>query len=329
VAVSFLEGAVEQKMGMQPKEGALVQLFDYLSPLVQVAPAIPIDEFWDDYDQVQTLPGAQWRALNEGFPESTGTIKTLREYVKLIGGEVKIDVELLNGPKGARTKQIQTQLKVLAAVNELQRAIFEGSESNNIREMVGMRDRIDSTQLILNATGGGALTIANFDALRDAVPFSREVRPGMKQGDGIRIVAYMNPVVYRKLDTLLKATTGPRQIQVTLDQFGRTVRMYDDVEIQVVRQSGVASTSTTQLLWYDEDPGDGTPDCTSIYMVAWSEDHCHLLYRRPSNDGRMLRVFEREQMESAPQYLLRFSGAFGFECKHPLGIARLYAITNA
>lgn len=314
---------------MNPKEGSLIQLFDYVSDIIKTVPAVPDDEFWTDYEQIQALPSVSWRALNEAFPESSGTTKTLREYKKIIGGEVKVDVELANGPRGQETIKRQTEMKMLAASNELTRALFEGSESNNVREMVGFRDRLDSNQLILQASGGGALDLAKFRSLRDAVPFSTRSEPGMKRGEGIKLVAYMNPVLRNKLDGLINDATGSRHINVEKDQFGRRVEMYDGIELQVLRKTGEASTSTSQLLWFDEDPGDGVADTASIYLVAWGDDLCHLTYRRPSNNGRMLRVFERPEMESEPRYLLRFSGMFGLECKHPLAAARLYGITNS
>jgi hypothetical protein len=329
MAVTLLQAALDQRMGMNPREGTLIQMFDYVNPIINSAPAEAIDGFWDDYEQVNTLPTVQWRALNEAFSESSGTTKTLREYVKLIGGEVKIDVELLNGPKGETTKRRQTEMKVLAASNELTRALFEGSESNNVREMVGLRDRIDSNQLIENASGGGALTLAKLRDLRDAVPFSRRQQPGYKRGEGVKLQMYMNPYLRNKIDDLINASTGARQIQVAKDEFGRRVEMWDDVEIVVMRQSGAAMLDTSQLLWFDEDNGSGSPTCASIYLVAWGDDMTRLLYRRPSNDGRMLRVFERPEMESEPRYLLRFSGAFGLEVQHPLAAARLYHITQA
>lgn len=329
MAVTLLQAAIDQRMGMNPQEGSLIQLFDYVSDIIKTVPAVPDDGFWTDYEQIQTLPTVGWRALNEAFPESSGVTRTLREYKKIIGGEVKVDVELANGPRGQETIRRQTEMKMLAASNELTRALFEGSESNNVREMVGFRDRLDSNQLVLNASGGGALTLDKIRELRDAVPFSTRQEPGMKRGEGIKLVMYMNPYLRNKMDSLINSATGSRQINVTKDEFGRRVEEWDGIEIQVLRKSGEAATATTQLLWFDEDPGDGVSDTASVYLVAWGDDLAHLTYRRPSNNGRMLRVFERKEMESEPRYLLRFSGMFGLEVKHPLAAARLYGITQA
>lgn len=328
MAVTLLQAARDQRMGMSQKEGALIQLFDYVSPIINTAPAVPIDDFFDEYEQVQTMPTVGWRGFNEAFAESSGTTVMRREFTKIIGGEVKIDVEFLNGPKGARTKRVQTELKVLAAKNELERAIFEGSESNSIKEMVGLRDRIDSTQLILMGSGGATMTLAKLRDLRDAVPFSTTLKPGYKRGEGIRVVMYMNGFLRNKMDDLINASTGSRQIITTKNEFGDTVDMWQGAEIVVPRKSGESITSTGQLLWFDEDPGDGTADCASIYIVVWGEDHTRLIYRRPSNEGKMLRVFEVPQMESEPRYMMRFSGMFGFQAQHPLCIARLYGITQ-
>jgi hypothetical protein len=328
LAVTLLQQAIDQRV--DPMEGSIIQLFDQISPIVRNAPAVPTDELYDDYEQETVLPTVAWRGLNEPWPESSGQTALYREYVKFVGGEVKIDVELVRGPRGPRTIERQTKMKVRAAANELDRAVLEGSELNNVKEMVGFRARIQTgNQLILAGSGGATLTLAMLDNLIDAVPFSNQSWPGMLRGEGVTKMLYMNRTLRRKLTSLINASTGAQRITQTLDQFGRQVEKYGDAIIGVVEESGTGLTN----LGFDEDPGDAVADTASIYCVAWSDELAHLVYRRPSNDGepgsgQMLKVFRVDEMEAEPRMLLRFSGGFGLEVPHPRAVARLYGITN-
>jgi hypothetical protein len=278
------------------------------------------DSIFYDYEQVKTLPAVGWRAFNTAWTESTGVTTPYREYLKVLGGEIKWDVQFAN-PKTIRR---QTEMKVLAAVKAWDAAFFEGTPISDPNSMVGLRPHIGGNQLILNASGGGALTLAKLHNLVDAVPFSTRVEQGMKRGEGIKKVLYMNRTLRNKIDALLEAQTGSMQIIVEKDEFGRRVEMFRDAAIRVVESTGDGSTT----LGFDEDPGDGVADTASIYCVAFGEGLVHGL-RRTRSAGRSLDVFRVDQLEAEPRGMIRFEGMYGVAADHPRAYARLFGITNA
>jgi hypothetical protein len=90
------------------------------------------------------------------------------------------------------------------------------------------RARIGGNQLVLNAAGGGTLTLAKLSSLVDSVPFSTKQEQGMKRGEGIRKILYMNRTLRNKIDSLITAQTGSLRIDRDKDSFGNPVEMFRD-----------------------------------------------------------------------------------------------------
>jgi hypothetical protein len=337
MAVTLAQWAIDNRAQVSPQQGALIMMLDQISPIFSIMPMDKIDGLFYDYERVGLLPAVAWRSINSGYTESTGVTNPFREYLKILGGEAKVDIALLRASpaNGASLLQKQIKLKLQAAANEWERAFLEGSELNNVNEMVGLRARISGGQLIQQASGGGTLTLAKLNALIDAVPFTPrggEVAGIIKRGEGVTKCLFMNRTVYGKINALIEASTGSRQIQISKDEFGRYTAMYRDCQIVVVEQSGNAGVTT---LDFDEDPGDGTADTASIYCVAFGDGLVHGLYNNGSNSQGMPILMDVEQfgtgtlgMESAPIRMVRFEGSYGISIDHPRSAARLYAITN-
>lgn len=328
MAVTLAQANIDTMPGVL--ERSLVNMFDYYSSVIKSIPMDKINGRHSDYERVIALPSVQWRALNQGYSESTGVTNPLTEYLKILGGEVKSDVHF---QRTAPTEAInsmtrQFDLKMQALANEWDRAFFEGSELSDPDEMVGLRPRISgSGQLILNASGGGALTLAKLRSLRAAVPFSSRQKVGYKRGEGVRVCMYMNRIVRNKIDALIEAQTGSLRIETTRDAFGDDVQMFGDAELVVVEQTGTGTT----ILDFDEDPGDSTADTASIYCVAYGEGLVQGIYNNGNIGGRdkLWDVDEWDTQSTEPRALTRFEGSFGLKIEHPRSVARLYAITNA
>jgi hypothetical protein len=202
--------------------------------------------------------------------------------------------------------------------------------------MVGLRSRCSDDQLILQASGGGALTLAKLDALVDAVPFqgSRGEAGQIKRGEGIKKILVMNRTVYAKFNALVFAATGSRRIDAGINEFGFYAESYRGCEIVVVEQSGTGDTT----LDYDEDPGDGTSDSASIYCVAFGEGLCHGMFNngvdKESEVPILMQVQKFGSVEEIgtveePAVKLRFEGSYGVSLDHPRCAARLYGILNS
>lgn len=322
MAVTMLQHHIDTRA--DKLTGSLVMMYDDYSPVFNTLPFVSNgDAMFYDYERVSALPTRGWRAFNTGYTESTGTTEVYREYLKVLGGESKWDRQFAN----KKTIEKQTKMAVLSTVKAWDLAFFKGSPISDPNSMVGLYARIGGSQLITNASGGGALTLAKLNDLRDAVPFAPQREEGMKAGEGIEVVMWMRRTVRNKIDALMEAQTGTLRIEVEKDSFGRRVERFRGALIKVVEERG---TGTSPILNYDEDPGDGVSDCTSIICAAMSEDDGLLHGRyRTQNGGKMLDTLKVDHLEASPQGLIRWDGMYGIAYDEPRSVARLQAITNA
>lgn len=296
-------------------------LFDDFSPVFSELPMEDNgDSIFYDYEQVQTLPDMGWRAFNTGYNESSGATIPYREYLKILGGEIKWDVQFSN----QKTIEKQTKMKVFASVKAWDRAFFEGTPITDPNSMVGLRPRISGSQLIAVGSGsGGTLTLAKLHNLRDACPYATQQEQGMQPGEGLRVVMWMNRTVRNKIDALMEAQTGTLRIDVEKDTFGNRVEMFRGAVIRVVETKGDGTT----YLDFDEDPGGGTANCASIYIGALGPGLLHGRFRTKSG-GNALDTFKVDQLQAEPRGMIRYEGMYGLSCDEPRAMARLQGITN-
>ena len=319
MAVTALQHQLDTRADKLPT--VLVQMFDDFSPIWQILPFESNgDSMFYDYEQVQTLPSSGWRAFNTGYVESSGATVAYREYLKTLGGEAKWDIQFAN-PK---TIKKQTMMKVLSQVKAWDLAFLKGSPISDSNSMVGLYPRISGGQLITNASGGGALTLAKLNELRSAVPFSPVKEEGMKAGEGIDVFMLMRRSVRDKIDALMEAQTGSLRIEVDKDSFGRRVEKFRGATLKIIEERGTGNST----LNYDEDPGDGTADCTSILCFATGEGLLRGLFRT-QNGGKMLDTKKVDHLEAEPRGMIRFEGMYGIAADEPRCMARLQAVTNA
>lgn len=326
MAYTAQELAIDNRVS--PMQGALINLFAEYNPIWRMIPQVSVDGAYYEYERVISLPTGAWRGFNESYSESTGVTNPYREYAKTFGQEAKADVALLRrqGKNAPAFFKRQIMLAVQAASNEYSRVFLEGSELNNVHEPVGLRARCAGDQLILNASGGGALTLAKLNDLVDSVTFSTSQEEGMRRGQGIRKALLMNRFCRSKIDALIGAQTGSLRVNVEKDAFGKYVERWRDAEIVIMEQHNGSS-----ILGFDEDPGDGGSDTCSIYCVAFAEELAHgFRPRGNSQDILMTQQFGGPLgMESEPRKMVRFEGDFGFAYDDPKSASRLYGILQS
>jgi hypothetical protein len=324
MALTLAEAMIEQRP--DKLTGSLITMFDQVSPVMKALPMTKIDGRYYDYERVISLPQVNWRPLNAPYTESTGVVNPGREYLKILGVEIKIDTSIINtSPRGTVDLMArQIKMGVQSMANEWDRAFFEGSEQNSAYEMVGLRARAAANQLLtINATTGSALTLAKINALVDAVPFSP--RGGEKGNQEGRITKklYMNRTLRSKFNSLIEAQTGSLRIETSRNEFGGMVERYRDCDIEVVETFGDGSS----ILGFDEDPGSGTATSSSIYCVAFGDELVHGIY---NNGGdALIRVKQFGETQAMPQELTRIDGNYGMVIDHPRAAARLAGIINA
>lgn len=312
MASTLLEAAQNPGSNYTTQEMAVVQLLDQISPVLRRIPMSPVDGGSYTFHREEALPSAGWRSVNEGWSESTGRITKLQESLMILGGEFSVDRAILKmEPSRALSEWTkQAKLKVKAVATEFDRAFFEGDDLTSPNQLVGLRRRLGGNQVQLMASGGGTLTLAALDELLDRVPFPNKVM-------------YLNRTLRRKITALCDAATGSRRVEVTQDGFGRQKEMYGGCELAIVERSGDGST----FLDFDEDPGDATADCASIYVVSYGDELVKGLYA--ASAGKTIEVEDLGLIQASPVRKGRIEAYFGLAMEHPRAAARLRAITNS
>jgi hypothetical protein len=264
-----------------------------------------------------TLPTSSFRNVNEGYTKSWGSDTEHYWGVAILGGEVGIDIFEENVVANQKS-EMKKQLKKHAKANSLRFdwEVFHGTGSVASKGFKGLDTLVDEGwgQKVLNAAGGGALTLAKLDETIDAMLKGKP--------DEMRTISRIR----RKITELARTTvSGVSLIDVGTDVFGKKVTMYDDVPIILTQQAQNSSGSIVPLLDYNEDPGDGAFDCTSIWFLRHGEDELTGIAGKTGS----FQAKTWGELESAPQYMARFEWYPGVAILDPYAVARLYGITNA
>ncbi len=260
------------------------------------------------YFQETQLPTTAFRAVNASWDADYGIIIPQTENLAILGGEVEIDKFILDTQGGALSPGIkarQYRMKALSAKEKWLTALIEGDTAVDANSFTGFRPRISGTSLDyeMSATDAVALTLEKVDEVDEAVfggPSSR----------------LMNQWTRRKFNALMRSAGQARE-EVSAS-FGRQIPSYADIPNLVIQRQDDMSS----ILAFDEDPGDGGDDASSIYFVKWGEDYIHGIL----GSGGAWEVQDFGEQEAVPRVMGRLSVYVGLVTRHPRSLARLHAI---
>lgn len=295
-----------------PFDRGVLKKFGKTSDILDIMPVKQISGDVYKYRQQETLSGIEWRRVNQAYSESTGRLTTRQEDIGIIGGEFFVDRALKrfsrSGGDSLDLVAEQASMKSMALAREFERAIFEGDKLVDPDELQGLRPRLTGNQVILAGAGGATLTLAMVDQLIDAVAM------GVGQ-----LHFFTNKAVRRKWTNLAKASGGSVQVQYSsINKLGDQISNYDGIPIHVVEDAWDATTILDA-----EDPGDGTSDTYSIYLLALGEEEgVHLII---NGDGPMVDCYQvaKETETGPPGEKWRIEMYPGMVMKHPRAAARL------
>jgi hypothetical protein len=258
------------------------------------------------YNLEGTLPGVAFRGVNESFTESTGIINPQTETLKIAGGDLDVDSHILR-TRGEGVRSAHEAMKVKAMARYLNKILFDGNSGTNPRQFDGLNQRLTGSQKILMGSGGAALTQDALDDLLRACPGAN----ALLCGDG----------GHQLLTKLLRADT---QVNTMVDAFGRQVTTYANVPILNVGED----ESYSQILDFDEDPGDATFDTTSLYAVRMGNAAAEQdFFGLQTEEGMMVR--DLGELDSKPAMRTRVEWDISMVLASRDCAARLYGITNA
>ena len=309
-SVTLLEAA---KYGDDQLKRGVVETLIQESPILEMMPQTAISGNALKVQVENTLPAPAFRDVNEAYSRTHSTDTERYFGTAILGGEVFIDnyiVRVRGNVTSVKARQYAKFAKAMSRTYD--KYFFDGT--GTAKDFKGINALIDEGlgQKVLNASGGGALTLAKMDEAHD------ELR-SQSSAD----VILMNRTVRRKLTDLGRNSAGYFSlIDVGDDRFGRQIMQWNGIPVRIIGDDKDGSA----ILGYDEDPGDGASDCTSIYYIAFGEDEnvTGLLGLGGSFD-----VVDFGETEAAPGHMGRVEVYPGVAIYNPLSIVRQYGITNA
>lgn len=261
------------------------------------------------------LPGAEFRAVNSAYAESTGSVTSATESLVILGGDADVDTYLqLTRSNLLDQRATQVEMKARAVAHKFNDAFINGDTAADANAFNGLKKRLTGAQLVSAGTNGAAINTDTasrqtfFDMLDDLI--SRV--PGAD-------VLLTNAQILAKFRSAARRETMGN---TTVDALGRTVDTYNGIALvdvgnkadgtPIIPQTEVAGTATDTSSIYAVHFGAGAPDQGVVGLT---------------NGG--VRVQDLGQLETKPVYRTRIEWFVGLALFGPKPAARLSGVRAA
>jgi hypothetical protein len=286
---------------------AIIEMYAQSSDILRVLPFDNIQGNALKYNREETLPGVGFRGVNEAYTESTGVLNPITEPLVIAGGDLDVDLFLLD-TMGQDQRAVQEAMKVKALAHKWTQTFLKGDSASEPRGFDGLQVRLTGSQLIEagSTDGGDALSLAKLDELIDAVQNPTHL--------------IMNKTMRRLLSQAARNTSVGGFLTWDVDEFGRQIARYGELPILIVNEDNTG----TQILPFTEVGSSGsTATCTSIYCVSFGDGMLQGI-QNGDIDARDL-----GELQSKPAMRTRVEWYSGIAVFHGKAAARLRGIKNA
>ncbi len=215
------------------------------SPVLQQLPFVEIVGNGITYNQENEAATVNFYDVGDTWQESTPTFTQVTAALKILGGDADVDNFLAATRSNIQDLEAAViQLKGKALQHKFDDTFINGDTSADAKSFDGLAKLCSGNQQISMGANGGTLTLTKLDELIDLV---KGGKPNM---------LLMSRRSRRKL-TSLQRNLG--SIEMTQDQFGNFVGLYDGIPI------GVNDWIS------DEQTVGSSTDCSSIYVLQFGE----------------------------------------------------------
>jgi hypothetical protein len=269
--------------------------------------------------RIQTLPSVSHRKLNEAWTATTGTTEQLTEGLSIVGGNIDIDKELVEGNQTIEdVRTIQSKMKVKAMAYDFSYEFINGLLTTDPDSFDGLKARINRTEMsaqkLLSATSTNYVT----DTQAHALDFIAEMDKLMMAIDGHNPTFMItNSYGIRKINQALRIGSVLNQSK---DQFGNIVTMWGDCPIYDI---GVKADQSTLILADETIAGIAGSDYFSIYAVKQGVGTDFWGIQKHA-----LEVKNVGLLEDQITYRTNVNWPVGLACVNKRSIARLYGIRH-
>ena len=309
-SLSLLESA---KYGNDQLAAGVVETLIQESPILEMLPFTAIQGNALKVNVEDTLPAPAFRNVNETYSRTYGTDTERFFGCSILGGEVFIDnyiVRVQANQISAKARQYAKFAKAMSRTFD--KYFFDGT--GTAKDFKGINALIDEGlgQKVIQASGGGTLTLDKMDEAMDTVR-------NQSSPDAL----LMNRTLRRKITSLARNTSGYfTLLDVGEDMLGRQVSTYNGVPIRIIGDDKDGNA----ILDFDEDPGDTTTDCSSIYSIAFgTDDNVYGILGL----GGSFDVVDFGETEASPGHMGRVECYPGVVVANSFSVVRHYGIHDA
>jgi len=260
------------------------------------------------------LPTSEFRAVNAGYAESTGTLTSATESLVILGGDADVDRFLqLTRSNLLDQRATQTALKSKSVAANFCNTFINGSTGTDANSFNGLKTRLTGAQLLAATLGtnGLQINISNLerqtfcDALDDLIAAVPDIQ-----------AMYCNSFVLAKYRSLARRLTIAN---TTVDSLGRTIDYYNGIPLLDVGNKA----DGTPIIPQTETQGTSS-DCSSIYAVNFAGDLGEPGVIGLTNGG--VQIMDLGQLETKPVYRTRIEWFTGLGLFGPRPAARLTGV---
>jgi hypothetical protein len=317
MAITLVESA---KLSQNDLQRGVVETFIQEGRILDRIPLLEIEGNAYAYNEEATLPGVEFRAVNAGYAESTGTVNQRTESLVILGGDSDVDRFIQQTRSNLNNQRVtQDRMKVKAATYKFQDTFINGDTAVDANSFDGLKKRLTGAQVLDAATNGLPVVGADDNArhsffdLLDALIAAA----GLSAGDNGAL--YMNSMILGKIRSSARRIGGWTQ---TRDDFGRTIDAYNGIAMLDIGKKADGSLIIPQT----EVQGSSSV-ASSIYAVRFGEDEGDSAVTGLTNGG--IQVDDLGQLETRPALRTRIEFYCGLAVFGGKGAARLRGVLNS
>lgn len=333
MSVTLAQAAIASQNELQR---GIVETFLLESSFLDRVPFLEIQGNAYAYNSEATLPGVEFRAVNAGYTESTGTVNQSTEKLVILGGESDVDTFIQKTRSNVNDQRaIQDALKVKAITYKWQDAFINGDTAVDANSFDGLKKRITGGQVITAAANGLAIigggTNAEIFTFLDMLDQLCQAVPGLSGGNGCLI---MNALVRTRILSAL------RRVNVQVESVGRLPEPIQQGvatgaqvnEAQIPTYNGVpminAGTTAAGTLILPQTETMGSSNITSsIYAVRFGQNEADGGVTGLTNG--MVDVRDLGEAQASPVLKTRIEFFTGLAVFSGTGAARLKGVLNS
>lgn len=305
------------KLSEDDLQRGVLETFVQASSVLDRIPFLTIEGNAYAYNEEATLPGVQFRSVNEAYSESTGTVNPKSEKLVIMGGDADVDRFIVQ-TRGNLNEQraIQTRMKVKSASYFFQDNFINGDTAVTPKGFDGLKKRLTGAQVISAGTNGMGPVAGGHDFF-DALDALIAQVPGISGGNG---ALYCNSKVIAKVKSSARRLGGVEMVKEALTS--KMIATYNGIPLLDIGQTAAG----VDIIPQTETQGSSSV-ASSIYAVKFGGSEGDQAVTGLTNGG--VQVRDLGELDTMPVYRTRLEFYTGLAVFGGKGAARLTGVLNA